>query len=121
MKDNNILRTALISILVVVILLKIYAAILPEAQSEGDDWALRGTELTSQAGCEDVSCFWNATRGTDCTQYNVSQGDTTQCPTVRRTMPLASVFAGSGVVFLIVMIALALGIIMTFMGKKNKF
>lgn len=71
------LRTAIIAIVMLVVLFKLYAVLVPEAQAAGD-------ELNSSG------------------------------------VPLGSLFSGSGVVFVIIMVALIIVVISAFLPKKWK-
>jgi hypothetical protein len=161
--DNKVINGAIMTVLAIIILFAVYAAVVPKAQDEGNELATRGTELTVQTRCEKVgcfwntsrattqqicsysSCFWNDTRTTDCTTKNVSSKDTndctssfitvravdcttknsswsskTVCPTTYSAIPLGTIFSSSGVIFIVIMVALLLTIIMALLGK-NKF
>jgi len=164
--DSGLINTIIMTILVIIILFQAYATILPEATDTGDELAGRGTELTVESRCTDVSCFWNtsrigdtlannatkcshetcfwnSTRTVDCTTHNVSKKDSTKCdygnyrsadcsgtdntflddivcPNTYKATPLGSIFTGSGIIFIIVMLALVITIIVNVL-KPNAF
>ena len=113
MKLNpKIVSIAVMAIVILVVVFQTYASIVPEAQTAGD-------ELTNEGRCTAVSCEYNATGGianevcyTD-TNYNVS------CGSSYKPVPLGSLFGSTGVVFVIIMAALMILIVKTYMGKKK--
>src|SRR4030067_2799092 len=82
------IRTAIIAIVMLVVMFKLYASLVPEAMGAGD-------ELTDTARCSAVGCFWNDTRTIDCTQHNYTIGDDGTCANYQ--IPLGGLFSGSGV------------------------
>ena len=99
--------TILISIVVVFYLV---GAILPEAQEVGDTFG-----VDNQYNCQAVSCYWNAS-ATDCVSNN--SATSTDCTETIPRIPLSGLFAGSGVVFLLVSICVLLWVIA--LVRKNK-
>ena len=108
--STAMINTAILSIVLLVVLFQLYASLVPTAQIAGDG-------LGDEALCGDVSCFYNSSRDTACTANNVTTGDTTACTTVN-SVPLGSLFAGTGVIFIIIMAALVIIVTKSFMGKK---
>ena len=101
--DKGFLEGAVVFVVLIVLFLSIYAALVPEAQTSGD-------ALGDEALCGDVGCFYNASRtgaalgNYTCSANNVSI-DENDCATIN-TIPLGSLFASTGVVFVVIMAAL---------------
>ena len=88
---------------------------MPEAQSAGD-------EMNTSNRCATVGCFWNDTdtsiTAADC-RATVAN-DSAACAAKAQTIPLAGLFSGQGIVFLIIMAALVVVIIRSIMPKGKK-
>jgi len=108
MKLNTGLVTgAIMTIIIIMILFKVYTAIVPEAQDAGN-------ELNASNQCEAVGCGWNQTAGACRTN---ATGSILTCPRNYGEVPLNSLFASAGVVFFIVMAALVVWIIKSLLHK----
>lgn len=94
----------------VVMLFSIIAAIYPTASDAGDG-------LTDEGMCENNACFYNSSRTTECTVSNETSFDTTLCTSAGYAeggLPLGSLFAGGGVVFIVI----AAGLLFYALKKK---
>ena len=79
----------------VVILFSAIAALYPEAADAGD-------QLNASNQCSKASCFYNDSRTAVCTTVNTTPDDTTACRGSGDVgVPLGSLFAGGGIVFLL--------------------
>ncbi len=107
---------AVVLIISVVVLLQIFASLVPEAQSAGEDFS----DVTK---CGDVGCFFDT--GLDSCQTNSSAqgfgGNSSEaCLVAIPTIPLSSLFGSSGIVIILLMVALFLGIIKAVIPKSKK-
>ena len=93
----------------IVVLFSVIAVLYPEASDAGDS-------LSDESMCGEAGCFFNDSRTIECTSSNVTAGDTTVCATGygANGFPLAGLFAGGGVVFLV----LAAGLIYFIIKRK---
>ena len=109
----NVINTAILAIIVLVILFQAFATIMPTAQTTGN-----AMNATNQ--CEAAGCFYNTTNTVAvCTgNSNASQGICTALGTGTVGTPLAGLFAGTGVIFVIIMAALLIIVVKGFMSKK---
>ena len=106
--SSALINQAILGIIIIVILFQAYAALVPEAQSAGD-------MMNDSNRCIDVGCFYN---GTSSTCFGLAN-ESILCPTNANTIPLGGIFSGSGVVFIIIMAALVIVVIRSFL-KKGK-
>jgi len=112
----KVLNTAILVIVLVVVLFQVFAGIVPEAQSAGD-------EMNNSNRCADVGCAWNTSStwlefGASCAINSSPEGNATACPHAY-TVPLQGLFSGKGVVFYIIMGMLIILIVKSFIkGKK---
>lgn len=108
----NVVNTAILAIIVLVILFQAFATIMPTAQTAGN--LLNASNQCSQAGCAYnaslTQCFNNDTSG--------ALGVCTALGTGTAGAPLAGLFAGTGVIFVIIMAALLIIVVKGFMSKK---
>ena len=102
---TNLIGYGIVAILVIVILFKLLAVLVPEAMTSGD-------ELTTNP-CELAGGYWNLTD----TSCDVSASNTTAVS--YGEIPLASLFSGSGVIFIIVMVSFLLIVVYGFLSKKK--
>ena len=107
----NILNSAVLVIVILVVLFSAYAAIIPEAQTGGD--SLGDSEV-----CAASSCTYNASGSPSTCQWNTT--NTSECPNDYDYIPLSSLFSSTGVVFVVVMAALLVLVIQSFMKKGSK-
>ena len=117
MKLNQaFIGSAIMGILIIVVLFNIYAAIVPEAQTAG-------TDLTDAGICVDVGCFWNETHGalfTGNTSCQVSSELKNETCSSDYTIPLGNLFNSSGIVFLVIMVALLIIVLRGYLKKGGK-
>lgn len=106
------INSIIITIVIIVVLFKAYALLIPEAQTAGD-------EMNASARCNTVGCFWNQTDGVDCQINSSPEGNATGCTQSAQTIPLAGLFSGNGVIFLLIMAMLTIVIIRSLMQKKK--
>lgn len=94
----------------VVVLFTALAELYPEAASAGD-------QLNESNMCSSAGCFYNASRTSiPCTANNLTSADTTTCSTAYGStgFPLSGLFAGAGVLFVI----LAAGVLIFVIKRK---
>lgn len=108
---TNILNTAILAIVILVVLFSAYAAIIPEAQTGGDD-------MGDSAVCTAAACTYNASGSPSTCQWNTT--NTSECPNDYDYIPLSNLFAGTGVVFVVVMAALLVLVVRSFLKKGSK-
>lgn len=107
--NTGMISTAILAIVLVVVLFQFYATTIPTAQAAGE--LMNDSNRCAAAGCSwnttNLNCSFSATVHTVCNR--------TGSPTV----PLGGLFTGTGIVFLIVMSALAILVVRSFLkGKK---
>ncbi len=109
------INTAIIGLLVLVVLFKVLAAVVPLAQAEGD-------ALGDQGQCESLGCFYNASVASECLVSEPLQNETCAGDYNAAKIPLSSLFSGSGVVFIIIMVAFLVIVVRAFMttGKGKE-
>ncbi len=100
MVDNSIIAKVTLSIVGIVILLSVFASLVPITQSAGDD-------LGDENQCTRTGCFFNATSNATTSDCTTQAGNSITCAT-STGIPLSTLFAGGGVLFLIVMAGLFL-------------
>ena len=104
--NTNILNTAILAIVLLVVLFQLYSALIPEAQAAGD--SLGNAERCSVAGgffnTSQSACL-NGTTPADTTAVNFD------------SIPLSNLFSGTGIVFIIIMAALLILVVTQFMPK----
>ena len=98
------LQTVTVVIISVIVLFQIFASLVPEAQSAGD-------EFSDASKCGDVGCFFNTTSAISCLENSSVEGQGVTCPVAVETIPLAGLFGGTGVIILLLMVALFLGVL----------
>lgn len=113
-KGSSVINTAILGIILVTVLFSAYAEIMPSAQDSGDKL---GDEYRCNTVAEASStCFYNASRATDCTENNKTAADTTACTTFK-SVPLSGLFGTGAVVFIVVMCFLLVLVIKSFLPK----
>jgi len=98
------------SIVALVVLFVVLSVLIPEAQTAGDT-------MNDSNRCDSVGCFYNSSATPTCSFNSTLQ--TTACGNNANTIPLSSLFASSGVVFVIVMAIMLIIIIGAFLKKKK--
>ena len=116
--STSVLNSAILVIVILVVLLSVYSAVVPEAQTAGNS-------MNDSNRCASVGCSWNdtglleASQGVTC--YNTSTyilPGAAQCPEQNTSIPLSGLFSGTGVIFVIVMAALLILVVKGFMSSK---
>ena len=97
-------------IITVVVLFLIFASIVPEAQTGGD-------RFVSDA-CGDAGCAFDTTTRL-CDINSSIEGDGIVCPNAVNSPPLASIFSGSGIIILLLMVFLFIMIIKLVLPKRK--
>jgi len=106
------INTVITIIISVVVLFAIFAGLVPEAQTAGD-------EFSDETKCGEAGCFFNSTLSPTCV-INSSQTGTGACTNAVETIPIASVFGSQGIIILLLMVFLFIGIIRIVMPKSRK-
>ncbi len=106
-------QTGAVIVISIVVLFQIFATLVPEAQSAGD-------QFSDATKCGEAACFFNSTSAVSCLINSSAEGAGITCPNAVETVPLASVFGGSGVIILLLMVALFLGIIALVMPSRRR-
>jgi len=114
--SGNVVQTIILGLVVLVVLFNIYATIMPEAESAGD-------ELGDAARCIEVGCAYNATdtwleSGYACAVNSSPEGNATACGSSYE-VPLSGLFASGGIIFIIVMAMFAIMIVKSYISKSN--
>jgi len=113
---EGLVKYGMIFILVIVGF-SLFAAIYPSASDAGD-------RLTDEGMCDNAACFFNDSRtggalgATFCTAANTTSEDNASCTASSYTtggFPLGSLFAGGGVLFVV----LAASILMLYIKKSR--
>ena len=107
--NTAFVNKAIITILVIVLLFSIYSAIIPEAQTAGD-------EMNDSNRCTDVGCYYNITDP----YCHVNTTNATVCQAPAYSIPLSGLFSSSGIVFLIIMAALLVFLVKGLLAKGKK-
>ena len=106
------INAAILALILIVVIFKVYSTLVPEAQSAGD-------EMNVSNRCAAVGCNWNESAAVDCNINTSPEGNATSCATPY-VVPLSSLFSGQGIVFIIIMAALVVVIIRSIMPKGKK-
>ena len=107
---SGMIYSAVILMATIIVLFSAYANVVPTAQVAGDS-------LGDQAQCEGLGCYFNASATEECSLAEPNQTIACAGDYEGSKIPLSSLFAGGGIVFIIVMIALFLYIFKGSMGK----
>lgn len=99
-------NTAILSIVILVVLFKIYSLLVPTAMDTGD-------ELNTSNQCATQGGYWNTTGTAFCA---VESSNETVLP--YNSIPFSTLFSGSGVVFIVIMAALVIVVVKSFMSGK---
>jgi len=106
--STQMINTAILGIVILVVLFKLYAELVPEAGTQGD-------LMTDEGRCGTEGYVWNSS-AENCRLSNVS-GTVINANTYE--IPLAGLFSSSGLVFIIVMASLVVVVVKAFMpGSK---
>ncbi len=115
---NKKIEVVVIIIISIVVLFQIFAGIVPEAQSAGDT-------MNSSNRCEAVGCFFNTTTAEesgfegDCGN-NASSARIGCSDPLGDGIPLSALFSSSGILILLLMVALFLGALRIVLPKSKK-
>lgn len=104
---SGILTTAVLGIVLLVVLLNVYSSIVPEAQASGDS-------LGNAAVCSDAGGFFNSTQGLCLNGTNPADTATVNFAAI----PLSGLFSGTGVVFVIIIAALIILVVKSYLQFK---
>ena len=104
------INAVIIVIITIVILFQIFSALVPEAQISGDRFI---SDACSDAGCS----FDTSTRV--CEINSSSEGEGIACPNAVNSPPLSSIFSGTGIVILLLMVTLLLIVINIVLPKRK--
>ena len=107
--NMGLLNTVVLSIILITVLFQVYAEVIPEAQTGGDD-------LGDAARCADVGCFYNTSTPSCANQTN--QTGAGLCTASTQSIPLAGLFGSTGIVFTIIIAALLILVVKSSMGSK---
>ncbi len=110
-KLNKGITVAVTIIISVVVLFTLFSDLVPEAQSAGN-------EFSDDNKCVEAGCIVNSTFTNTCRNDTIPSS--TVCPFDVENVPLASIFGGTGVIILLLMVTLFLGIISLVMPKSRK-
>ena len=105
---TSVLNTAILTIILLVVLFQVYASLVPTAQAAGDS-------MNASNNCVAQGCYWNST-GVSGAECQVADSDLTGCA-VTTTIPLNTLFAGTGFIFVIIMAALIVLVVKSFLQK----
>ena len=108
--NMGLLNTVVLSIILITVLFQVYAEVIPEAQTGGDD-------LGDAARCADVGCHYNAT-GVSGDECQLNSTDISTCTASTQSIPLAGLFGSTGIVFTIIIAALLILVVKSSMGSK---
>ena len=118
MQIGKTVEKGAILVIIVVVLFLIFAALVPEAQTAGDSLTVNISNRCINAGCD-----YNATDTSNSTidcKADSSVNASRCLKTIKDAIPLSSLFGGSGIVFLLIMVFLLLTILKTVLPKKEK-
>ena len=106
--STGMVNTAILAIVLLVVLFRLYAQLVPEAQSAGDD-------LNASNYCIDQGCYYNTSGANTCGE--VANGSE-PCDS-GGTLAFGGLFSSDGVVFIVIMAALIIVVVKSFLkGKK---
>lgn len=109
---NTTLKVTLI-IVGVIVILSLFEAMIPEVQSAGNS-------MNDSNRCATVGCHYNDTVSNPCRNSTGNTSTTMSCQQSASSIPLASLFSGTGFVVLLLMVLLFLVIMNMVMRKKGK-
>lgn len=98
---------AVTAIVLLVVLFQLYATLVPEAQAAGNS-------LGDAASCGNAGGFFNTSQ-TACLTNSSPTGTTISFSTI----PLSGLFSGTGVVFVIILAALIVLVVRSFLTSKS--
>jgi len=109
--STSMLNTAILAIVLLVVLFQLYAALLPEAQTAGNS-------LNDSNYCVSQGCVYDGSGASTAFCVNGSGVSNISCAS-SASVPLGGLFSGTGVIFVIIMAALLILVVKSFMpGKK---
>lgn len=111
--NASVIEKAIMSLIVLVVLFVAYGTIMPTAQSAGNS-------MNQSNQCTAAGCTWNSSITLSCRNATGNESATSTCASGQHVVPLSGLFSGTGVVFLIVMIALILLVVKSYLPKKGK-
>lgn len=101
------INTSIIAMVIIVVLFKLYAVLVPEAQTAGN-------ELSDASFCGDAGGYYNTTT-------LVCQTSAVNVTPVSYTgIPLSGLFSGSGLVFIIMMVGLLIIVVKNIISSGSK-
>lgn len=104
--DSKMLNTAILALILLVVVFNLYAALVPEAQTSGDN-------LGDAAKCTGAGGFYNTSQAACLNGSN--PGDTAAVQF--EAIPLGGLLNGQGFVFLIIMATLIILIVKAYLPK----
>ena len=104
--NNALITTVMLGLVLIVVVFQVYAALMPSAQAGGDTLGPAGR-------CEDVGCYYNVSE----TTCQVADANISACEDTVTLIPLGGLFAGTSVVFVIIMAALLIVVIKSVLPK----
>jgi len=110
--SSSTVNTAILAIILLVVLFQVYASLVPTAQTAGDS-------LNASNQCVQAGCVYDGTGASAAACINGSGVGNVSCAQTTTTIPLSGLFSGTGVVFIIIMAALIILVVKSFLkGKK---
>lgn len=109
--NNKTLTTAITSIVLLVVVLYIYASIIPTATDAG-------SQFNNTARCEAAGGYYCST-GSNCTT-NATNACGIGTIVTYTEVPLNGLFSSTGVIFIVIMAALLIAIVLAFLPSKKK-
>ncbi len=104
---TQIITSAIIALIVLIVLFQIYATVVPTAQTAGDS-------LGDATACTNAGGFFNTTQSACLNGTGPADTGTVNFSSI----PLSGLFAGTGVVFVIVIAALIILVIKAIIDKR---
>ncbi len=114
---NVLINSAVLGLILLVVLFSIYATVMPEAQSAGASMNISNTCVADGCAYNASNTWWNATPEKNCIATAGETNDS--CTTFRGAIPLSGLFNAGGAIFIIVMAALLVLVVRSYLkGKK---
>lgn len=105
-------EAAVVGIVILVILFVAYSVIVPEAQTAGN-------ALNSSNQCASAGCHFNVSNTINGSCAATSTTPNSTCADFAGNIPLAGLFSGTGVVFVIIMAVLIITIVKSYLKSKK--
>jgi len=102
------INQAILAMVMIVVLFKLYADLVPEAQTAGN-------EMNSSNLCVTQGFYWNTSDTPSACNTNATHSIAADFDAI----PLAGIFSGSGVVFIVIMAALIIVVVKSFLSGKK--